>query len=659
MRKILAAFAALFSLTTVALADNVLVLGGEGDSHVSVKTELEAKGHTVTYQAGTGSPGDLAGYQQVWDMRYGTALSADDMTKYDAFLKNRGYLYLSGEHAGFATRNNSISAFTSSLGGGTITVGGSPQNNQTGNGTYFPNGETVDFAAAATITSAGGRVLSADGSGNATAKMWIGNAGDLGATYNGTVVVVADINWTQSAFYDANNEAFLEQLINGIVAGTVGGTISNSGNGAAGGGTPPPAVTITGADGSVTRVVTTAAGTPVVTTQTTIGTTTRSTAVTYGTPVSSSVNSDVAARDSKNVNITRTVTTTTVTPVTTTHTDTTPVTTVTTTTTPTVTTVTTTPVTTITKSDGTTETVNGTPVVNTYTSYTAVNQTTVANVVETTAVNSSTTAVASTNSTKSASILGTKDAIASRNMNLFAVDALGTKDGVWASPTARYTQTVGNYRIGGISGGYQTTVDNNSFGFAAYYEMGESKDFLNSSTDQKSYGALVYALTKQDYAWFRVAIGASQSEYKNRTSIPEFALINSSRVKQNNFYADIAAYTPETYVGFRPVVGVIVNDSMIASASEYGSLLLSTIPNADSTIKAMPYAGTRFEIDEDVAAEFRVIQTPDFKTVGSVRGSVKKEIYDGIFIDLSAGFDKGFSVDYNNAVGKAGLKVKF
>jgi hypothetical protein len=244
-------------------------------------------------------------------------------------------------------------------------------------------------------------------------------------------------------------------------------------------------------------------------------------------------------------------------------------------------------------------------------------------------------------------------------MNLFAVDALSTKDGVWASPTARYTQTVGNYRIGGISGGYQTTVDNNTFGFAAYYEMGESKDFLNSSTDQKSYGGLIYAMTKQDYAWFRVALGASQSEYKNRTSIPEFALVNSSRVKQNNFYADIAAYAPEAYVGFRPLVGVIVNDSMIASASEYGSLLLSTIPSTDSSIKAMPYIGSRFEIDEDVSAELRVIQSPDFKTVISTRGTVKKEIYDGIFIDLSAGFDKGVSVDYNNAIGKAGLKVKF
>lgn len=425
----------------------------------------------------------------------------------------------------------------------------------------------------------------------------------------------------------------------------------------AGGGTTTP--TITGATSSITRTTSSAIGTPVITTQTTTGATTRTTSVTYGNPTATSVNSDAASRGSKNIDVTRTVTTTTRTPVATTHVDKTPVSTVKTTTTPTVTTVTETPVTTITMSDGTTTTQNGTPVVTTYTSYTAVNETTVTNTIETTVVNTIDTAISSSNSTKSVSALGTKHAIASRNMNLFVVDALGTKDGVWASPTARYTQTVGNYRLGGISGGYQSTVDNNTFGFAAYYEMGESKDFLNSTTDQKSYGVSVYALSKQDYAWLRVAFGASQSDYKTSISIPEFALINNSKVKQNNFYADVAVYAPTAYAGFRPLAGVIVNDSTISSASEYGSLLLSTLPSEDSSIKALPYAGTRFEIDEDVAAEFRVIQSPDFKTVGSVRGTVKKEIYDGVFVDITAGFDKGFTVDYNNAVGKAGLKFKF
>ena len=238
-KKILATLVAM-TLSSAVWADNVLIIGGEGDSYVSVQTELQAVGHTVTYQA-DGGPTDLTGYQQVWDMRYSTALSAGDMALYDTFLKNNGYLYLSGEHGGFATRNNSISAFTSSLGGGTISVDGFANNGQTANATYFSGGATVDFAAAATITSAGGRVLSSDANGNATSKMWIGNAGDLGVDYNGTVVVVADINWTQGWTYDANNEDFLEQLIRGIVAGTVGGTISAGGNGDAGGGniTPP------------------------------------------------------------------------------------------------------------------------------------------------------------------------------------------------------------------------------------------------------------------------------------------------------------------------------------------------------------------------------------------------------------------------------------
>ncbi len=262
-KKILATVVAAI-MSSAAFADNVLIIGGEGDSHISVKTELEAVGHTVTYQAGSSGPSDLTGYQQVWDMRYSTALSADDMAKYDTFLKNNGYLYLSGEHGGFATRNNSIGAFTSSLGGGSISVAGFANNGQTANTTYFTGGATVDFAAAAIITSAGGRVLSADANGDATAKMWIGNAGDLGVDYNGTVVVVADINWSQSAFYDANNEDFLEQLIRGIVAGTVGGTISNAGNGAAGGGnaTPPTPTTFSATNTGETVVTDTmAAGT--------------------------------------------------------------------------------------------------------------------------------------------------------------------------------------------------------------------------------------------------------------------------------------------------------------------------------------------------------------------------------------------------------------
>ena len=220
-------FLSVLFFSTTAYADNVLIVG-YGDANI--QSRLEAAGHTVTTLGST--PADLTGYNQVWDMRYNNyVMSAAEKSAYDTFLKNNGYIYFAGENSSFATRNNDVGAFVSTLGGGTITVGSMAYNTQTANTTYFSNGETVDFIAAAGITTDGtGRALASDSSGNVTAMMWIGNASDLGADYNGTVVVVADINWTQGQYFDANNAEFLDSLIAGIVAGTTSGTISATGN---------------------------------------------------------------------------------------------------------------------------------------------------------------------------------------------------------------------------------------------------------------------------------------------------------------------------------------------------------------------------------------------------------------------------------------------
>ena len=301
---------ALFS--TAALADNVLILGGEGDSYVSVQTELENAGHTVTYDSGTVLPSDISGYQQIWDMRYNTAVSESDVAVYDTFLKNNGYLYFTGEHSGFATRNNSISAFTNTLGGGTITVNGFAIDQQDAVDGFFSADTTVKYSASAIITiDEGGtaRVLSTDANGDPTGVMWIGNAGDLGEAYNGTVVVIADVNWTQSYNIDANdgqNRIFLQELINGIVAGTVGGTIDESGNGDAGsvGGEPAePEVTVTGTEaGDPIVVVTTADGGTVTTVTTVHGVSETNTEQTVETTVTTAIT---------NATVTQTCTTTT------------------------------------------------------------------------------------------------------------------------------------------------------------------------------------------------------------------------------------------------------------------------------------------------------------------------------------------------------------
>ena len=326
MKKLLASAITALSLSTAAMADDVLIVGEYGDAGDNIKAELEAAGHTVGKV--TSLPADISSIDQIWDLRINSAISTDDQSAYDTFLQNSGYLYLAGENTHFATRNNSISSFTSTLGGGTITVGGSPSNAQDGNDSYFTDTTTVDFIAAAGITNDGGtgRVLAADSNGNPTAMMWIGNAGDFSSEYNGTVVVIADINWTQSSYYDANNQVFLQELIGGVVAGTVSGTIDESGTGTDVGGSSTP--TVTG----------TAPGDPIVTVTTSDG----------GTVTTIVTNNDVSETATEQTVVE--TTTTTVTTATNTETCTTP------------TTVTT-------YSDGTTTTTNGTESCATTTSY--------------------------------------------------------------------------------------------------------------------------------------------------------------------------------------------------------------------------------------------------------------------------------------------------
>lgn len=227
--------ALLFSLPV--LADNVLVVhqnyNGSGQN---IGARLAAAGHTVTYT--TADPTSLAGYQQVWDVRYSVAISGSLATLYDNFIKNSGYIYLTAENPGCcAVRNNSVAAFISNAGGGATTIGGSAgQTSNTlnvVNTAYMTNGITVTFAAGSNIVNSQGTWLFKDSAGKVGGMMWVGNAGNLGQGYNGTILVVSDINWTDNTYYTANNQTAVDNIIAGVVAGTVGGTISASGTGSA------------------------------------------------------------------------------------------------------------------------------------------------------------------------------------------------------------------------------------------------------------------------------------------------------------------------------------------------------------------------------------------------------------------------------------------
>ena len=674
MKKILGALVALFAFVSTAYADSVLVIDAQYSTVTqNVKGRLEAAGHTVTVTTSTsGIPTDKNTYQQVWDLRYSAVLTAGEQTNYQSFITNGGFAYFVTENPGCCmARNNSVAALITALGGGSTQIGPGWANNvETNlNTKYMTNGITVNYAAVAAIVNSQGIPLISDGSGAVSGMSWIGRAGALASGVTGTIVTVADTNWLdQSRFVvggttaQQQNVQALDDIIKGIVAGTVGGTITANGNGAAASNgaaqqqNQAPTV-VSSAPGTPTVTSTTSNGTTTTTSTSTRGTTTETMSAVLGTTTTTVSNRDVAAKTGNDIKVTRTTTTVNSTPRTTTITDTTPITTVTTNVTPRTTTTTTTPVTVDTYSDGSTVSTNGTPVVTTSTTNVTTSSTTTANEVIVTTVRDTVVQTASVDNSQSVSATGGKGAIALRNFNLFNVNPLNQKDGAWISPYASYAKTNGSYKTGGSEGGYQWSVDGNTFGVAFAYSQFNTGNMVGSSVDGNTISGNAYGLIRDKDYWLKLSFGAATGENKVATSIPSFALYNNGKFRQNNYYADVAFYTPESYAGFRPLIGATVNASQIGNVSDIGSALLSTAPDKGVTKQINPYIGVRYDLDSDISLEGKVTHNPDFKTVFGTKAIVKKEIFDNVYLNGGIGFDKGSN--YQAVTGTVGLKVAF
>ena len=663
-------------IVTPVLADSVLVIDAQYDQVTNnVKGRLEAAGHTVTITTDISTiPTVTTTYQQVWDLRYAAALTAGEQTAYQTYVTNGGFAYFVTENPGCCqSRNNSVAALITNLGGGTTTIGANfaMTNNVSSNvnTTYMTSGITVNYAAVSAIVNSQGIPLISDGAGAVSGMSWIGRAGALGSGVTGTIVTVADTNWLDASRFNVSgttaqqqNVTALDDIIRGIVAGTVGGTISANGNGAA---------ASNGAaqqQNQTPTVVSTAPGTPKVTstnsngTATTTSTSTRGTTVTTSTVTTAPTTYTASARDastknSKTIDITRTTTVVGTTPRTTVNVATTPVTTVSTTTTPVTTTTVTTPVTVTTYSDNSTTETDGTPVTTTSTTNTSTQATSTTNEVVTTTVRDNIVQSTSSDQKASVSAVGLKEALAITRFNPYIVDPLSTKDGAWAEPSMGYAKATGSFRTSALNFGTQKTIDENTIGIAGTFNKSNSHEFLNSQSQAETYGATAYILSKQSDVWIKGSLGFNVSEYQTTTSLPIFALANSSKVKAKNYYADIALYSPIEYFGIRPLVGVTLTNSVIDSKTESGSALLSTLPQDDKILEARPYVGARFDFNKNIGIETKVTQSKDFKTVGQIRLTAKQEIFENVFFNVQAGFDKGSN--YTAAVGMVGLKWVF
>jgi len=71
----------------------------------------------------------------------------------------------------------------------------------------------------------------------------------------------------------------------------------------------------------------------------------------------------------------------------------------------------------------------------------------------------------------------------------------------------------------------------------------------------------------------------------------------------------------------------------------------------------MPYAGARYDINQNVSLEGRVTKTEQCGAVAGARLVARKDLTDKVSINISAGYDHGNN--YDNASIMAGLVIKF
>jgi hypothetical protein len=171
-------------------------------------------GYTVT--TNTGVPGgSLAGYKQVWDIRYNftTPLSGSDISAYVTYLAGGGALFAMGENTSFLVRDTSIVALITAAGGGVTTLGlANSQNLQT---VEFPftgpvTLPTITYAAVGGYKAIGnGRLVTVDSSGSAGAIVF--PPGALSNAAPGTLISVLDVNFLTPG--TGSSQPFTDNLI--------------------------------------------------------------------------------------------------------------------------------------------------------------------------------------------------------------------------------------------------------------------------------------------------------------------------------------------------------------------------------------------------------------------------------------------------------------
>ncbi len=188
--------------------------GIEADVVSNLSSKLVTAGYTVTSNVGVPG-GSLAGYQQIWDLRFNntTPLTGSDISAYVTYMAGGGSLFVIGENMGFATRNNTIVTLVSTAGGGTLAMvsAGGTQTVEPPFSGPNPLSSITYLAATGSSMRANGQFATID-STNVIGSAIVFAPGTMTNASAGSLIAVFDVNFLQVSA-DANSQTFTKNLI--------------------------------------------------------------------------------------------------------------------------------------------------------------------------------------------------------------------------------------------------------------------------------------------------------------------------------------------------------------------------------------------------------------------------------------------------------------
>jgi len=220
--KTLCAALVLGGLAAAANAGPILIVSGisttsEVGTTNAVVNNLQALhlavGNTVT--VADGLPVSLAGYSQVWDVRFNTGLDASASSEYGSFLGAGGGLFLMGENGGFMSRNNSILALINSLGGGSLGFNACYDGMEKVYAPFTgPNAvANVNYASSGCFNGRGtGNWITSRNDGSVGAGIAFG-VGSLSGASKGALTTILDVNFMMNQHDLPNSQNLTKNLI--------------------------------------------------------------------------------------------------------------------------------------------------------------------------------------------------------------------------------------------------------------------------------------------------------------------------------------------------------------------------------------------------------------------------------------------------------------